>query len=97
MRIISRKALVDHWRVHPAAEGPLCRWYKVIAESTFTKFADIRQAFNSADRVGKFTVFNANSHRIVTAIHYNREMVFVRHVFTHEQYEAWTEGLRTRR
>ncbi|WP_328807329.1 type II toxin-antitoxin system HigB family toxin [Paraburkholderia elongata] len=31
-----------------------------------------------------------NRFRIIAAIHYNRQSLFVRHVLTHAQYDLWT-------
>lgn len=58
-------------------------------------FADLRTLFPSADHVGKLTVFNisGNAVRIVAAIHYKRQKVFIRAVLTHPEYDrgAWKE------
>ncbi|KND54308.1 hypothetical protein BPUN_4573 [Candidatus Paraburkholderia kirkii] len=32
--------------------------------------------------------------RVVAAIHFNRQMLFVRHVLTHKQYNQWTDANR---
>lgn len=94
MHIISRKALVEFWDVHEVAKGPLSNWYKVVVESDFLTFSGVRRTFNSADQVHGFVVFNVNSNRIITAIHYNRSKVYIRHVLTHSEYEQWTKAMR---
>jgi len=40
----------------------------------------------------QYTVFDVggNRFRIVAAIHYNRQSLFVRHVLTHAEYDLWT-------
>ena len=50
----------------------------------------------SADKVNKFTVFNVGGggYRGVTAIHFNRQKLYIRHVFTHSEYERWSTKLR---
>jgi len=55
----------------------------------FSSFAELRRAFGSADKVGKFTVFDiaGNRYRLVAAIHYDRRRVYVRHVLTHAEYD----------
>jgi len=31
---------------------------------------------------------------VVTAIHFNRQKLYIRHVFTHSEYERWSTKLR---
>ena len=51
--------------------------------------------FPTADQVGKLTVFNVggNKVRIVEAIHYNRNRIYIRAVLTHDEYHKgkWKE------
>ena len=51
--------------------------------------AEIKKVFASADKAGKFTVFNisGNKYRLIAAIHYNRKKVYIRHVLTHAEYD----------
>jgi len=62
---------------------------------TFLSFAELRATFPSADQVGKLTVFNigGNTTRLIAAIHYNRQKVYIRAVLTHEEYDEgkWKE------
>ena len=95
MHVISRKALTDFWAVHAQARGPLSAWYHIVVEATFSDFASVRRTFNSADVVARdFVVFNANSFRVVTAIHYNCGKLYIRHVFTHAEYDRWSARLK---
>jgi mRNA interferase HigB len=68
-------------------------WLKIVERATWRHFADVRQSFNSADVVGIYTIFDikGNEYRIVTAIHYNRQKVFIRYVFTHPEYDRWNK------
>ena len=53
------------------------------------------EVFPQADQVGKFTVFNlgGNKVRLIAAIHYNRNKIYIRYVLTHQDYDAgkWKE------
>ncbi|CAN5617925.1 hypothetical protein BH20VER1_BH20VER1_13200 [soil metagenome] len=53
-------------------------------------FAHLRQTFPRADQVRKFTVFDigGNKVRLIAALHYNRNKIYIRHVLTHEEYES---------
>jgi mRNA interferase HigB len=98
MRVISRRALVDFWTRHPSAQTPMSAWFKVVSGAAFTKFADVKQTFNSADRVGEFVVFDVGGgYRIVTVIHFNRGRIYLRHVLTHREYDRWTSAQRGKR
>lgn len=92
MRVISNKALTDFSAVQPLAEEPLQAWRKIIESRSFTNFAEIKTTFNAVDRVGMYYVFDigGNKYRIVSAIHFNQQKLFVRYVFTHKEYDKWT-------
>ena len=92
MRVISNKALFDFAVIHPEAEIPLQAWRKIIEAANFNNFADLKRAFNATDKVGDVYVFDigGNKYRLIAAIHFNRKMVFIRHVFIHREYDKWT-------
>lgn len=91
MRVISNKALTDFAAIHPAAGEPLQVWRKILESRTYANFADIKTTFNATDKVGMFYVFDigGNKYRIVSAIHFDQQKLFVRHVFTHKEYDKW--------
>lgn len=88
MRVISNQALLRFSADHRDAGEPLQAWRKAVESGSF---ADLKACFNSVDRVGRYYVFDigGNKYRLIAAIHFNRQMLFVRHVFTHRQYDRW--------
>lgn len=66
-----------------------------MTKTDFGSFAELKRVYGSADKVGKFTVFDisGNKYRLVVAIHYNRKKVYIRHVLTHAEYDQdkWKE------
>jgi mRNA interferase HigB len=92
MRVISNSALVGFSAEHPAAAPTLQAWRRIIESRSFTSFSDIKKTFNTIDRVGSFYVFDigGNKFRIVAAIHFDKQRLYVRHVFTHKEYDSWT-------
>jgi mRNA interferase HigB len=92
MRIISRSALREFWKRHPLAEGPLSAWFRTMEKSEFSDFNALGRTFPSADYVTPFTAFDVggNNIRVITAIHYNRRRAYVRHVYTHPEYDEWS-------
>jgi len=95
MRVISRKRLENFWVEHPMGETPLKTWFQVISSSTFKNFAEFRQTFGSADLFKNCTIFNisGNSFRLIAAIHYKSQIVFIRNILTHTDYdkEKWKD------
>jgi mRNA interferase HigB len=89
MHVISPKALRNFWARQPDSEQPLRRWYKVVTTRDFGSFAELREAFPSADAVNDLTVFNigGNKYRLIASIHFHRHKVYVRHVLTHVEYD----------
>ena len=87
MHVITRRRLNEFATEHPQCAASLAAWYRVVKHTSFDSFADVRHAFPSADRVGRFTVFNigGNKARLIAAIHYNRKKVYLRHVLTHAE------------
>ena len=89
MRIISRRTLREFWEKHSTAQTGLLLWYQRVSDSEFQNFNDLRQVFSSADQVGNFTVFNisGNNYRLITYIDYDYQIVFIRAVLTHAEYD----------
>jgi mRNA interferase HigB len=90
--VISNKALVDFARTHRAAAKPLQAWRKIIESGEFANFAQLKAIMRATGRVGDFHVFDigGNKFRVIAAIHFIRQMLFVRHVFTHAEYDRWS-------
>jgi mRNA interferase HigB len=93
MRVISEKALRDFARQYPDADAPLRARCKLVKSGTYRNLAELKQTFGSVDYVstGKsdFYVFNiaGNKYRLIAAIHFNRQMLFIRYIFTHAEYD----------
>ncbi len=95
MHIITRKRLNDFASEHPEVKSGLQHWYKLMKSGAFHSFAELRTTFPSADQVGKLTVFNigGNKARLIAAIHYNRQKIYIRAVLTYVEYDegAWKD------
>lgn len=95
MHIITRKRLNEFAAKYPETTNALASWYSLMKQRNFSSIEEIRELFPSADKVGKLTVFNigGNKVRLVAAIHYNRNKIYIRAVLTHNEYDAgkWKE------
>jgi mRNA interferase HigB len=89
VHVITKKRLQDFAARHKDAAEPLGVWYAIMSRTDFGSFAELRRVFGSADKVGKFTVFDigGNKYRLIAAVHYNRRKVYIRHVLTHAEYD----------
>jgi len=97
MNIITRKRLVDFMARHSDAKGPLELWYRTVRQARWQSIRDVRIVYPSADAVevgsgNLVTVFNigGNKYRLITAIHYNRQRVYVLRLMTHAEYGKGT-------
>jgi mRNA interferase HigB len=89
MHLISRKVLREFWERHPDSKEPLLPWCKIIECTDYRNFAELRATFPSADIVGDFIVFNigGSKYRLITAVHFNRSKIYIRHLLTHSDYD----------
>ncbi len=102
VRIIKPSTIRAFERKHASAAASLERWLEVVEAARWRKLHDVRQSFRSADEVmvqSKRTVliFNigGNNYRLITAIHYNRQKVFVLRFMTYADYskDRWKDEL----
>jgi mRNA interferase HigB len=96
MHIISRKSLREFWEIRPDSQTPLVAWFRVVEVGKFENFNALKATFSSVDYVAPFTVFDVggNKFRIVAAIQYNRQKLYIRGVYTHPEYDSWSEVMR---
>lgn len=93
MRVISRRAIQEFVRLHPDALEPLDHWYRVSRRANWQSVAAVRLDFPHADAVGGYTVFNmgGNKYRLIATIKYRWQVVYIRGILTHAEYDkgAW--------
>jgi mRNA interferase HigB len=89
LHIISKKKLRDYYVINTQAEIPLTEWYYKMLETKASNIFALRQVFNSVDPVHGYTIFNVggNNYRLITAIHYNTQICYVRTIWTHAEYD----------
>ena len=90
MRIISRKRIREFARGNLlAAAEPLKHWANTVKESSWANPGELRRAFGTADFVGDLTVFNigGNKYRLIAFVHYGRQIVYIKQILTHKQYD----------
>ena len=102
MNVITRKRIRDFIEKHPDAGTALDQWYRTARKARWESPQDVRIIFPHADAVrvasgNIVTVFNVggNKYRLVTAIHYNAQRVYVLRLLTHAEYDKdlWKDQL----
>jgi mRNA interferase HigB len=93
MHIISKKKLKEFCHKHADARTALDDWYKIVTSANWKNLAEVKKIYPSADLVSNFTVFNikGNTYRLIVSIDYESQVVYVKYVLTHSEYdkELW--------
>lgn len=95
MRVIAVSTLRAFWERHPDAEQPLKAWYEEVKSATWTQPADIKARYRSASVLkNRRVVFNikGNDFRLIVSIAYKLQIVYVKFVGTHKEYDAVDAG-----
>ncbi|MBL1275809.1 MAG: type II toxin-antitoxin system HigB family toxin [Ectothiorhodospiraceae bacterium] len=89
MHIISQRRIKEASQRHTTCSNALDQWYKVMKKAKLRDFAQLKALFNSADKVGDLYVFNigGNKLRLIAAIHFNRQKLFIREILNHTEYD----------
>ena len=90
MRVIALSRLRDFWHKHPKSEVPLRSWYAEASRANWKSPAQIKEAHRHASLVGgDRVVFNikGNDYRLIVAVRYSRQIMYVRFVGTHAEYD----------
>ena len=102
MRVITRKRLKAFSKKHDDSAEPLEKWYRLVKRAQWQRLQEVRRVYPHADPASvasgnTVTVFSigGNKFRLIAAIHYNRERVYVLRILTHAEYskDAWKETL----
>jgi mRNA interferase HigB len=90
VRIISKRAIrefaIGKQRV---AMAPLEHWHETARRAEWRNSGDVRLDFNTADFVGDLVVFDigGNKYRLIAAIKYRWQILYIRAILTHEDYD----------
>ena len=90
MKAISVSTLRTFWQRHPDAEQPLKAWHDEARHAHWKTPQDIKRHYASASFVGRNrVVFNikGNDYRLIVAVAYKFQAVYIKFVGTHAQYD----------
>ena len=90
MRIIAKGTLRDFWLKHTDSEQALKAWYQEAGNSAWSHPNDIKAEYPSASILAdNRIVFNikGNWYRLIVKINYSYQMVWIRFIGTHAEYD----------
>jgi mRNA interferase HigB len=97
LHVISQKPLREFAKNYPDAATPLKAWFKLAKTGQFRNLIELNTVFGSVDMVPirrqqksiDYYVFDigGNKYRLIAAVHFNTQMIFVRNVLTHQDYD----------
>ncbi|MBN1806876.1 MAG: type II toxin-antitoxin system HigB family toxin [Sedimentisphaerales bacterium] len=101
MQVVGKDKLLDFWKKHNSAKGPLERWLDITSKTSWSSWSELKMTFPSADMVktksGNYVVFDigGNKYRLVTEIDFSGIIVVVEVVMTHSEYSKnkWKDKL----
>lgn len=96
MKIKGRDVISQFVQGDSKAESPANHWLRITGEARWANLVDVRKVFPSCDKVGSCYVFNlgGNKYRLITKIHFPLEIVSVREMLSHKEYDkdSWKNG-----
>ena len=90
MRVIAAATLRAFWHRHPAAEQPLKAWFEEATQASWSQPSDVKAQYRSASILkNRRVVFNIkdNEYRLIVAIAYRLQIVYVKFIGTHTEYD----------
>ena len=96
MRIIARKTLLQFVesslkgsKDQKAVKAALDAWFHEVKDADWKMPADVTRSYANASIVGDRVVFNikGNSYRLVVAVDYRRQIVFIKWLGMHKAYD----------
>lgn len=94
MRVIAKRTLRNFWESaaqYADAKGPLEAWYAEARRAHWRTPQDVKAQFRHASILkNNRVVFNigGNRYRLIVAVDYRRQAVFIRFIGTHVQYDT---------
>ncbi len=93
MILAGKHLLAEFARKHALARGSISAWVLEVEQAIWKSGVDVKARFPSASFVGQDRlVFNLNGNRfrLEVQVNYLAEVVLVRRIGTHAEYDSWT-------
>lgn len=91
MRIATEKRIREFIEREPRSAGAIWSWVDSIESAIWRNPAELKGMFGSVSFVGDLAVFNVggNKYRIAAFVHYRRQILYIKRIGTHEEYDQW--------
>src|SRR4029079_2847347 len=90
MRLIARSVLLTYARTHPETAVPLERWYRLIKAANWNSMDEIRRAAPKAKVLNRDRArleIAGGNYRLIASFDFRRQIVFIKFIGTHAEYE----------
>jgi mRNA interferase HigB len=96
LKIIGIELVRDFGQKHPQSRKPLQHWETVVLAARWKTLIDIKKDFNSVDYIKGFVVFDihGNNTKLIAVAIFQSGTIAIQHVFTHAEYDKWSNRLR---
>ncbi len=92
MKVLGKKHLEEFSRHHANVRSQLSAWFHEVEEAQWRKPMDIKARYPHASILsGNRVIFNikGNDYRIDTKISYKLQIVTIKRIGTHAEYDKW--------
>ena len=92
MRVIAKKILRDFWQKHEDCEQQLKSWFREAQKAEWKNPNEIKREYPSTSILNvNRVIFNikGNNYRLIVKISYEYEMVWIRFIGTHAEYDQF--------
>jgi mRNA interferase HigB len=93
MILVGKRLLTDFARKHATAREAIAAWTLEVEAAAWRSGVDVKARFASVSFVGNDRmVFNlkGNHFRLDVQVNYSAQIVLVRRIGTHAEYDSWT-------
>jgi len=90
LRVIAKKILREFWEKHNDCEQQLKAWYQETSKAEWQNSNEVKLDYPTASIVGdNRIVFNikGNTYRLIVKINFDYQMVWIRFIGTHSEYD----------
>jgi mRNA interferase HigB len=93
MTLVGKRLLTEFARSHASARGAIAAWTSEVEAASWRTSLDVKARFRSVSFIGSDRiVFNlkGNHFRLDAQLSYSAQIVLVRRIGTHAEYDSWT-------
>ena len=95
MKLLGKQILHDFKEQHADARSQIESWEAEVEEAQWSSPADLKQKYPKASLLkDQYVIFNIcwNKYRLLVRVSYKTNIVLVRKVGTHKEYDNWNIG-----